>query len=57
MRNAADEEAQEILLDRTAFELSAAQFQRVTNMLDAPLARSQKIAISRLLLRKAPWER
>ena len=57
MRDAAHEKAREFLLDRTMFALDAAQFQRVTDMLDAPLAHSQKVAIVRLLARKAPWER
>ena len=57
MRDAAHGKARKNFLDSTVFVLEAAQFQRIIEILDAPLTRSQKIAVNRLLLRKAPWER
>ncbi|MBV8656223.1 MAG: DUF1778 domain-containing protein [Burkholderiales bacterium] len=54
MLEAACEKAQQVLLDRTAFALDEASFQRFSSLLDAPLDNSD--AVLRLLTRRAPWE-
>lgn len=55
MLEAASEKAQQVLLDRTLFELDAKRHQRFVKLLDAPLKTSK--ALNRLLARSAPWER
>ncbi len=55
MLDAASEKAQQVLLDRTDFTLSAAQYRRFVELLDAPLANPK--AVKRLLSRKAPWDK
>jgi len=52
--DAASEKAKEMLLDRTSFALTGAQFQRFKEMLDAPLQNPRGVA--RLLSHRAPWE-
>jgi uncharacterized protein (DUF1778 family) len=55
MLEAAYEKAQQVLLDRTVFALDAKSFQRFAKLLDAPVKSSK--ALSRLLAKRAPWER
>ena len=55
MLEAAYEKAQQVLLDRTVFALDAKSFHRFAELLDAPLKTSK--ALSRLLNKRAPWER
>jgi uncharacterized protein (DUF1778 family) len=47
-------EAEEVLLDRTFFQLDDDAYSRFSEMLDAPTAPSD--ALRNLLRRKAPWE-
>ena len=55
MLEAACEKAQQVLLDRTVFALDARRFRRFVELLDAPVDTSQ--ALTRLLRKRAPWER
>jgi uncharacterized protein (DUF1778 family) len=55
MLEAAYEKAQQVLLDRTVFALDAKRFDRFVELLDAPVKTSK--ALSRLLAKRAPWER
>ena len=55
MLEAAYEKAQQVLLDRTVFALDAKSFQRFVELLDAPVKTNK--ALSRLLAKRAPWER
>jgi len=54
MLDAACEKAQQVLLDRTMFNLDEAGFRRFTRLLDAPVEGGE--AVLRLLKRRAPWE-
>ena len=55
MLEAAYEKAQQVLLDRTVFALDAKSFDRFVELLDAPVKANK--ALSRLLAKRAPWER
>jgi uncharacterized protein (DUF1778 family) len=55
MLEAAYEKAQQVLLDRTVFALDARRFNKFAGILDAPVKTSK--ALSRLLVKRAPWER
>jgi uncharacterized protein (DUF1778 family) len=55
MLEAACEKAQQVLLDRTVFALDAKRFRHFVELLDAPLDTEQ--ALTRLLAKRAPWER
>jgi len=52
---AAYERAQGVLLDRTAVALDARTFNRFVKLLDTPIE-TEKV-LSRLLAKRAPWER
>lgn len=49
------EKAQQVPLDRTVFALDAKRFERFAKILDAPVKTNK--ALSRLLAKRAPWER
>ena len=51
---AASEKAQQVLLDRTLFGVTAERFNRFKALVDAPLENAR--AVARLLKRRAPWE-
>jgi len=53
----AAERAQEVLLDRTNFELTASDHKRFVAALDRPLPKESAAALKRLLERQAPWEK
>jgi uncharacterized protein (DUF1778 family) len=55
MLEAAYEKAQQVLLDRTVFALDAKRFERFAEILDAPVKTNK--ALSRLLAKRAPWQR
>jgi uncharacterized protein (DUF1778 family) len=55
MLDAACREAESVLLDQRYFHLDDDAFQRFTAMLDAPPADNP--GLTRLLTRKAPWEK
>jgi uncharacterized protein (DUF1778 family) len=55
MLEAAYEKAQQVMLDRTVFALDAKRFERFARILDAPVKTNK--ALSRLLAKRAPWER
>jgi len=55
MLEAACEKAQQVLLDRTVFALDAKRFRRFVKLLDAPVDANE--ALTRLLAKRAPWER
>ncbi len=55
MLEAACEKAHQVLLDRTVFALDAKRFARFVKLLDAPVKANG--ALSRLLTKRAPWER
>ncbi len=55
MLEAACEKAQQVLLDRTVFALDTRRFRRFVELLDAPVDTHQ--ALTRLLAKRAPWER
>jgi uncharacterized protein (DUF1778 family) len=55
MLEAACEKAQQVLLDRTVFALDAKRFRRFVELLDAPVDTNE--ALTRLLAKRAPWER
>jgi uncharacterized protein (DUF1778 family) len=55
MLEAAYEKAQQVLLDRTVFALDTKSFDRFVELLDAPVKPNK--ALSRLLSKRAPWER
>jgi uncharacterized protein (DUF1778 family) len=55
MLEAAYEKAQQVLLDRIVFTLDAKSFDRFVKLLDAPVKTNK--ALSRLLAKRAPWER
>jgi uncharacterized protein (DUF1778 family) len=55
MLEAACEKAQQVLLDRTVFALDAKRFRRFVDLLDAPVDTQE--ALTRLLAKRAPWER
>lgn len=54
MLEAACEKAQGVMLDQVFFTLSAQDFQRFSEMLDAPVKPNP--GLERLLATKAPWE-
>jgi uncharacterized protein (DUF1778 family) len=54
MLEATCREAENVLLDRTFFQLNAEAFARFSALLDAPPAPSAELR--ELLQRKAPWE-
>ena len=47
--------AEEMILDRSRFTVDAAQWERVSAALDAPLSDEQAEGLQRLLGAKAPW--
>lgn len=55
MLEAAYEKAQQVLLDRTVFALDARRFRHFVALLDAPV--KARKALSRLLAKRAPWDR
>ncbi len=55
MLEAACEKAQQVLLDRAVFALDARRFRRFVELLDAPVDIDK--ALTRLLAKRAPWER
>lgn len=55
MLDAATREAQSVLLDRRFFELTESAFRRFARALDAPPQDNPRL--SKLLARRAPWER
>ncbi len=55
MLEAACEKAQQVLLDRTVFALDVNRFRRFVKLLDAPIDANE--ALTRLLAKRAPWER
>lgn len=55
MLEAAREKARLVLVDQTFFQLDARAFKRFTELLDAPVGPSAKIAS--LLKRKPPWRK
>lgn len=54
MLEAACEKAQGVMLDQVFFTLNAQNFQRFSEMLDAPVQPNP--SLERLLATKAPWE-
>jgi uncharacterized protein (DUF1778 family) len=54
MLEAACERAQSVVLDQVFFSLDADQFQRFTDLLDAPL--DPNPGLGRLMAVKAPWD-
>lgn len=54
MLEAACEKAQGVMLDQVFFTLNAQDFQRFSEMLDAPV--NPNPGLERLLATKAPWE-
>lgn len=54
MLDAACEKAQGVMLDQVFFTLNAQDFQRFTELLDAPVKPNP--GLERLLATKAPWE-
>lgn len=55
MLEAACEKARQVLLDRAVFALDAKRFHRFVELLDAPVDTNE--ALTRLLAKRAPWER
>ncbi len=55
MLDASCEKAEEVLADQTSFALSGARLRAFNAQLDKPL--DNAAALSRLLNRRAPWER
>ena len=47
--------AEEMILDRTRFTLDAAQWERVSTALDAPLSEKQMAGLRKLFSAEAPW--
>ena len=47
--------AEEMILDRTRFTLDAAQWERMSASLDAPLSDTQAEGLRRLFTAKTPW--
>ena len=56
MLDAANEKAQQVLLDRTVFVLDEARFEKFLAVLDEPTSNTALKAINKLMARKAPWE-
>lgn len=55
MLEAACERAEQVLLDKTFFDLDEERFKRFTELLEAPIKANEGLA--RLLKSQAPWER
>lgn len=53
----AEERAREVLVDRTAFELSETGYRRFNQILEEPLPKKSAEALRRLLEHRAPWEK
>lgn len=55
MLEAACERAEQVLLDKAFFTLDVQRFKKFVEILDAPLANSDRLA--KLLAKRAPWDR
>ena len=53
---AAEERAREVLMDRNNFALDSKQHAKFMELIDRPLPKAARNAITRLLGKAAPWE-